>query len=238
MGNVKGALSDLERDGWTFNINFQRWPFFLKGRQPDVDHWYAKMGFPPNTERGVLEDAGKMGGQGDVPIDRLYAESGLSPRNKEATRRKIWTDTMRAHKLAQYAATESAAKGEVVWWTLGQNFFMGKETAIRPIRLDDAQLLMEVAKKADLNLEAVRNVLETDALEKEILDKVDLVHSLGIHSIPLLVFEVEELAPGSWTSHAQRSKFRKVHHGSGNMEAFRAILEELHQACSGQAPRK
>jgi predicted DsbA family dithiol-disulfide isomerase len=222
----------LERDGWKFNINFERWPFFLKGRQPDVDNWYAKMGFPSNTERGVLEDAGKMGGKSDEQIDRLYAESGLSPRNKEGTRRKIWTDTMRAHKLAQYAATESSAKGEDVWWTLGQNFFMGKETEIRPIRLDDTQLLLEVAKKANLKMEAVRNVLETDALEHEILDKVDLVHKLGIHSIPLLVFEVEELAPGSWTSHAQRSKFRKVHHGSGSKREFRTILEQLHQACA------
>merc|ERR1712125_238003 len=99
-------------------------------------------------------------------------------------------------------------------------------------------LLMEVASKADLDLEATRKVLEGITLEQEILDKVATVHKLGIHSIPLLIFEVEGLAPGSWTSHAQKSKFRKVHHGSGNMEAFRAILEELHQACSGQAPRK
>lgn len=203
----------------------------MKGRQPDVDHWYAKMGFPPNTERGELEDAGKMGGQSDVQIDRLYAESGLSPRNKQGTRRKIWTDTMQAHKLAQYAATESSEKGEKVWWTLGQNFFMGKETDIRPIRLDDTRLLMEVAEKSGLDLDAARGVLESDAFEQEILHKVDQVHGLGIHAIPFLVFEIEELAPGSWIN-APRSNFRKIHRGSGNMEGFRAILEELHRSCS------
>lgn len=232
---MKGALSQLEQDGWKFNTNFQRWPFFLKGRQPDVDRWYAKMGYGPNTERGELEDAGKMGGKGDVQIDMLYAESGLSPRNKEVTRRKIWTDTMQAHKLAQYAATESLDKGEKVWWMLGQNFFMGKETDIRPIRLDDTRLLMEVAEKAELNLERARNVLESNALEQEILQRVDQVHKLGIHSIPLLIFEVEQLAPGSWTSSPQ-GKFRKIHHGSGNMQAFRTILEELHEACSQVQP--
>lgn len=188
------------------------------------------MGFPPNTERGQLEDVGKMGGKGDAQIDQLYAESGLSPRNKEATRRKIWTDTMRAHKLAQYAATESLEKGEAVWWTLGQNFFMGKDTQIRPIRLDDSQLLMEVAEKAGLDLQAVQRVLESNALEDEILHKVDQVHALGIHSIPLLIFEIEGLAQGTWLS-APRSKFRKMHHGSGNKEAFRSILEELHREC-------
>lgn len=229
---MKGALAELERGGWKCNINFERWPFFLKGRQPDVDAWYASKGFGPNTERGEMEDAGKMGGQGDVQIDLLYAESGLSPRNTEGTRRKIWTDTMPAHKLAQYAASESSEKGEAVWWTLGQNFFMGKETDIRPIRLDDMQLLMEVATKAGLDLEAARKVLEGKALEQEILDKVSQVHKLGIHSIPMLIFEVEGLAPGTWTSHGQKSKFRKVHHGSGNKNAFRSILEELHIACA------
>lgn len=224
-------MNALELDGWKFNVNFQRWPFFLKGRQPDIDQWYAKMGFPPNTERGQLEDVGKMGGKGDESIDRLYAESGLSPRDKVATRRKIWTDTMRAHKLAQYAATESSDKGEKVWWILGQNFFMGKETQIRPLRLDDTHLLMEVAEKTGLDLGAAQKVLESDAFEREILQKVDQVHGLGVHSIPLLVFEIEDLAPGSWIS-TPRHKYRKVHHGSGNKLAFRAIFEELHQACN------
>lgn len=230
---MKGALKNLEQDGWNFNINFQRWPFFLKGRQPDVDQWYAKMGFPPDTERGQLEDVGKMGGHSDVQIDRLYAESGLSPRNKQVTRRKIWTDTMQAHKLAQYAATESNEKGEIVWWMLGQNFFMGKETEIRPIRLDDTGLLMEVAEKANLNMDAARTVLETDAFEQEILHKVDQVHALGIHAIPFLVFEIEELAPGSWIKNP-RSNFRKIHRGSGNMQDFRSIFEELHRDCLKQ----
>lgn len=114
---MKEALSGLEKDGYEFNVNYQRWPFFLKGRQPDVDQWYSKMGFPPDTERGQLEDAGKIG-KSDAQIDKLYVESGLSPRNKEVTRRKVWTDTMLAHKLSQYAATESSEKGEKVWCTL------------------------------------------------------------------------------------------------------------------------
>lgn len=214
-----------------FNIKFERWPFFLKGRQPDVDRWYEQKGFPRNTERGVLEDAGVMGGAADAGIDRLYAESGLSPRNKEGTRRKIWTDTMPAHKLAQYAATESAEKGEKVWWTLGQNFFMGKDTEIRPIRLDDTRLLMEVAEKAELDLNAARQALESANLDRDILKKVSQVHEIGVNSIPLLVFEVEKLAPGVWIS-AEASKFRKVHHGSGNKREFRAILEKLHVACA------
>ena len=46
---------------------------------------------------------------------------------------------MRAHKLAQYASTESSDKGEKVWWTLGQNFFMGKDTKIWLIQSNSIQ---------------------------------------------------------------------------------------------------
>lgn len=90
---------------------------------------------------------------------------------------------------------------------------------------------MEVAEKAGLDLRATRNVLQSNAFEEDILRKVEQVHGLGIHAIPFLVFEVEGLAPGSWVSHAQQSKFRKFHHGSGNIEEFRSVLEELHRAC-------
>lgn len=214
-----------------FDVEYQRWPFFLKGRQPDVDRWYAEKGFPPNTTRGQLEDAGKMSATSDASIDALYVDCGLSPRNKEATRQKIWTDTMQAHKLAQYAATESPEKGEIVWWTLGQNFFMGKDTDLRPIRLDDSQLLMEVAQKADLDLQAVGDVLGGSSFEKQILHQVDQVHSLGIHAIPFLVIEIPQLVSDSWTS-GKKSPYRKLHRGSGNRASFQAIFEELHRSCS------
>lgn len=172
-------------------------------------------------------------------MDTLYSQAGLSPRNIEATDSKIWTETMTAHRLAQYAATESPEKGELMWTALSRRFFMGKDTAIRPIRLDDRELLMECAVFAGLDLEKAAQVIDGGIVsEKEIYDAVDRVHAVGIHSIPVLVFEVDGMVKGagdriSWLS-GGRSPYRKIHHGSGNKGCASMVqmLQDLHQACT------
>lgn len=126
-----------------------------------------------------------------------------------------------------------------MWTALSRRFFMGKDTAIRPIRLDDRELLMECAVFAGLDLEKAAEVIDGGIVsEAEIYDAVDRVHAVGIHSIPVLVFEVEGMVKGagdrvSWLN-GERSPFRKVHHGSGSngCTSMVKMLRELHQACT------
>merc|ERR1712151_418979 len=56
----------------------------------------------------------------------------------------INTATMTAHRLCQYAASESNAKGELMWIALSRRWFMGKDTEIRPIRLDSREMRLNV----------------------------------------------------------------------------------------------
>jgi len=222
------ALNELEKEGMEFDLNYSRGPFFLKGTQEDINKWYASMGLPNDAPRWKVAQIRKMN---DAPIDNLYAEAGMSPRNSTATDTKIWTETMTAHRLCQYAATESSEKGELMWIALSRRFFMGKDTDIRPIRLDSREMLMECAEYAGLNLDEARRVLDGDAFRQDVLEKVDQVHAVGINSIPVLVFEVEGMAQGSWLRNSE-SSYRKIHHGSGNKASFRAVFQQLHAACT------
>ena len=123
-----------------------------------------------------------------------------------------------------------------MWTAISRRFFMGKDTEIRPIRVDSRELLMECASVSGLNLEKAGRVIDGEIItEKEVYDEVDKVHAAGIHSIPVLVFEVEGLASGHWISNPN-AKFRKVHHGSGNngSESFKALLKQLHSSCQPQ----
>eukprot|EP00746_Dinoflagellata_sp_MGD_P023191 gnl/MRDRNA2_/MRDRNA2_154360_c0_seq1.p1 gnl/MRDRNA2_/MRDRNA2_154360_c0~~gnl/MRDRNA2_/MRDRNA2_154360_c0_seq1.p1 ORF type:complete len:215 (+),score=49.35 gnl/MRDRNA2_/MRDRNA2_154360_c0_seq1:232-876(+) len=212
----------------TFNLTYSRGPFFLRGGKKEIDQWYASMGLPNDAPRWKVAE---IKGMNDAPIDALYAEAGLSPRNADATDTKVWTETMTAHQLAQYAATESNEKGEAIWIALSRRFFMGKDTNVRPIRLDSCEMLMECAEVAGLDLEKARQVLGSNAFKEEINKKVRDVHSVGINSIPLFVFEVQDMVKGSWLT-GQKSPYRKLHHGSGNKAAFRAVLEQLDVACA------
>lgn len=163
-------------------------------------------------------------------FDDLVAHSGLSPRNKEVTDHRISTSTMPAHRLAQYAATESNEKGELMWIALSRRWFMGKDTEIRPIRLDSREMLLECAEFAGLNMDNAERVLDGEIISDDVIHReVEKVHAAGIHSIPQLVFEVEGLAEGHWLT-APDSKYRIIHGGSGSKDTIMDCLVKLHQA--------
>jgi predicted DsbA family dithiol-disulfide isomerase len=163
-------------------------------------------------------------------FDNLVASSGLSPRNKAVTDHRISTCTMQAHRLAQYASTESNEKGELMWIALSRRWFMGKDTDIRPIRLDSREMLLECAEYAGLDMEKAKRVLDGEIISDDaIYREVEKVHAAGIHSIPQLVFEVDGLAQGDWLT-APRSQYRIIHGGSGSKESMKKCLMQLHQA--------
>lgn len=207
---------------------YSRGPFFLKGTKRDVDNWYASLGLPNDAPRWKVAEIRGLASQ-DRQTDMLYAQAGLSPRNLEGTETKVWTETLTAHRLAQYAASIAPEKGEIVWTALSRRFFEGKDTAIRPIRLDSMPLLLECAELAGLDLEETRKVLESDAFAAECLQAIDEVHAAGIHSIPLFVIEAKGKAKGNWLR-AGPSQYRELHHGSGNKDTFKAILTRMRKA--------
>jgi len=187
-----------------------------------LTHWLVdKLGLTRDASRGEtarFKPPGTM-----MHMDALMEQAGLGPTYWDSQ----YADTMDSHRLAWYAATESREKAELMWRALSRRFFEGKDTDIRPIRLDCHKLLMECAKVAGLDLDRARRVLESDMYRKEIRDTVRQMHLAGINSIPVLIFEVEGTAEGSWL-HNPDCIGRRVHHGSGNAGEFCAILQKLH----------
>merc|ERR1712232_941413 len=151
-------------------------------------------------------------------FDNLAAQSGLSPRNKDVTDHRISTSTWAAHRLCQYAATESNEKGEMMWIALSRRWFMGKDTEIRPIRLDSREMLLECAEFAGLNMVNAKRVLDGEIIsDADIHREVKKVHAAGIHSIPQLVFEVDGLAKGHWlTASVSQYPWRKWQQGESS----------------------
>lgn len=125
-----------------------------------------------------------------------------------------------------------------MWFALSRRWFMGKDTEIFPVRLDGNDLLRECAEYAGLNMENVERVLEGEIIsEEEIQEQIHRVHAVGIHSIPQIVFEVKDLANGSWREDPSllENKFRMIHHGSGSKASFKHILQQLHRSCGRAA---
>merc|ERR1711871_640506 len=101
-----------------------------------------------------------------------------------------------------------------MWQALSRRYFEGKDTQIRPVRLDNRDLLLECAEEAGLDPQEARRVLDSDMYRKEIEEVVDAMHRVGIDSIPVFCFEVEGIAEGNWLNDVQNtpSRGRILHH--------------------------
>jgi len=223
------ALKELkDEEGLTFNMSYERQPFFLRGSQENVNHWLAQLGLQPDAPRSQVMK--KMGwDQPGGGIDVLFKNAGID-RDMDVVNNCQYADTMNSQRLAMYATTVDAEKGERMWRALSRRYFQGKDTQIRPIRLDSRPLLLECAAEAGLDLKEAERVLDSDVFRKEIEEVVEKMHSIGINSIPVLCFEVDGVAEGSWLDNP-KAKGRLIHHGSGNPTEFRHILQQLHGMC-------
>jgi predicted DsbA family dithiol-disulfide isomerase len=237
------ALTELQNDGLEFKIEFRRLPFFLRGEQKNIDRMLADYGLPPDAPRGVVMEKMGMGDQ----IWKLFDQAGLD--RNDAVNTVQYADTMSSHRLGWYAASISPEKGELMWRALSRRYFQGKDTTIRPIRLDNREMLLECAAEVGLDVSEATRVLDSDAYRAEIQAVVKQMQMAGINSIPVLIFEVEGIAKGNWMqdprvgaeldsrqlarlAHNPRCRGRMIHFGSGNQEAFGSILKQLHKDCS------
>lgn len=223
------ALGDLENEGLTFDMTYSRLPFFLRGDQGVIDRWMASIGLPPDAPR--YEIAEKMNWKDDY-IDSLFAQAGLSPRDKETTRHKQMSDTLDSHRLGLYAASVNPDTSERLWTAFARRYFMGKDTRIRPLRLDNREMLLECVEEVGLDLEEARRVLDGTEYRQQILSTVEELKAVGVQSIPVIVFEIEGIAQGNWMN-ASNHRGREIFQGSGNRRDFRTILQRLHAACGG-----
>jgi predicted DsbA family dithiol-disulfide isomerase len=186
-----------------------------------------EIGLPPDAPRCQVMK--KMGWDRPGGLDVLFRNAGIE-RNLDVANNVQYADTMDSHRLAWYARSVDAEKGELLWRALSRRYFEGHDTEIRPIRLDSRPLLLECAEEAGLDLQEAERVLDSDVYRKEILEVVDAMHSVGINSIPVLCFEVEGVAEGSWLERP-KSRGRVFHHGSGNAAEFRNVFQQLHKLC-------
>eukprot|EP00746_Dinoflagellata_sp_MGD_P138430 gnl/MRDRNA2_/MRDRNA2_72083_c0_seq1.p1 gnl/MRDRNA2_/MRDRNA2_72083_c0~~gnl/MRDRNA2_/MRDRNA2_72083_c0_seq1.p1 ORF type:complete len:167 (+),score=24.55 gnl/MRDRNA2_/MRDRNA2_72083_c0_seq1:392-892(+) len=160
---------------------------------------------------------------------------------------------MDSQRLAWYASAKDPELGERMWRATSRRYFEGKDTQLKgkDCRLDNHELLLECAREAGLDQKEAKQVLADPNLHRQdILNNVEAMHRVGIHAIPVLIFEVEGICDGSWLEDPraawpdedgpqQRTKRiragskcpgREIHHGSGNKEAFKQIFSRLHEA--------
>jgi len=207
----------------TFHLSYERQPFFLRGSQDNINNWLAELGLPADAPRSKVMK--KMGWDHAT----IFENAGID-RDMDVANNIQYADTMDSHRLAWYATSVDPEKGELMWKALSRRYFQGKDTQVRPIRLDSRPLLLECAEEVGLDLDEAKRVLDSRIYRDAILEVVEKMHAAGINSIPVLCFEVDGIAEGSWLENPT-SRGRIIHHGSGNKADFCCIFRKLHTTC-------
>ncbi|MFS0654787.1 DsbA family protein [Bacillus sp. 179-C3.3 HS] len=105
----------------------------------------------------------------------------------------VLTNTFDAHQLAQYASKKG--KGHLVMGELFKAYFTdGKHVG-------DQNTLLEIAKKADLDLEEVKHVLDEQALAEAVRQDEKEARELGISAVPFFVINGKYSIKGAQPAH-------------------------------------
>merc|ERR1719436_2083278 len=103
----------------------------------------------------------------------LYKSAGLNPDKDVVNAHVQMSDTMNSQRLGRWAASISPQLGEAMWRATSRRYFEGKDTEIRPIRLDSQDLLMECVREVGLDEEEAQKVLDSDLYRADIEDEVE-----------------------------------------------------------------
>ena len=120
-------------------------------------------------------------------IDRMAAEAGLTV-DFGSTR---YTSTFDAHRLTKYAETQPGGKAD----ELGEQLFRSGFTLCA--ELADHKVLLDAARAAGLEEDAVREVLDSDAFTGDVRADEQTAHEYGVSGVPYFVIDGEYAVPGA-----------------------------------------
>lgn len=191
----------LKQTGLTDNVNVVWRSFELA---PDLR---------PNPEATIYEELGKRKGWSLEQSKQIHRQ--MEQRAKESDLTFDFTQTVpansfNAHRLL-YLAGRHGVQNEVK-----ESLFKGYFTDGQNI--DDENYLIETGRKAGINEEEVRNALQSDAIEKEVFEDIEIARKMGINGVPFFVLNRKYALSGAQSVDLFIEALEKVR-GEMSMEA-------------------
>tara|TARA_R100001143_G_C3360441_1_gene135117 strand:- start:5967 stop:6668 length:702 start_codon:yes stop_codon:yes gene_type:complete len=170
----------LKQTGLTDNVNVVWRSFELA---PDLR---------PNPEATIYEELCKRKGwsleqskQIHRQMEQRAKESGLTFDFSQT----VPANSFNAHRLLHLAGRHGV-QNEVK-----ESLFKGYFTDGKNI--DDENFLIETGRKAGINEEEVRNALQSDDIEKEIVEDIEIARKMGINGVPYFVLNQKYALSGA-----------------------------------------
>lgn len=160
-------------------------------------------------------------------FNAFKARHGLVPRadevglswTEECLSNRIQSSTLRSHRLVQWVAQNySLEVAEKLYSALNRRHFSEGGA------LNDLNVLLASAEEVGVNTTDANVFLASSQGEIEVLKAVDIVHQLGINSIPTLVIDGKYVLSGSTDYEEISETFRSIRNPSGK-QMFKDCLQ-------------
>eukprot|EP00602_Paraphysomonas_sp_CaronLab_P007948 CAMPEP_0185035476 /NCGR_PEP_ID=MMETSP1103-20130426/26918_1 /TAXON_ID=36769 /ORGANISM="Paraphysomonas bandaiensis, Strain Caron Lab Isolate" /LENGTH=218 /DNA_ID=CAMNT_0027572571 /DNA_START=187 /DNA_END=843 /DNA_ORIENTATION=+ len=205
------------------NFVLYRVPFFLEPGYIDkpADFWEThdtrmirKFGSKEEFER-VKAAHGLIPRGAEVGLDRSV---GFTQENLTLRRQ---SSTLNAHRLIYFVTQEySVSMAEELYNLLNKKHFT--ESGI----LNDTDLLLDSAEAVGADRRVCATFLESSRGKDAVLRTVDMVHELGIHSIPTLVVDGRYVVSGAARADEVANTLRQVIR-DGNSISGKRMFDEI-----------
>lgn len=182
IGNtrLKRAIKDLNLED---EIEFDIRAFELDQNAPKdvesttVERFAIKYGLSLNDAQKQVDNISKLGVEDG--IDFKYAST-------------LYTNTRDAHRLMKLAQSKNDSKLVENLSTLLFDAYFTKN-----LKLADENVLQNVSIEAGLKKEEIKEVLESDLFNDDVVRDEDIALSGGIHAVPFYLFDGKYSIPGA-----------------------------------------
>jgi predicted DsbA family dithiol-disulfide isomerase len=147
------------------------------------------------------------------------SEVGISW-DEETLSRRVQSSTLRSHRLVQWVAHHySLDTAEMLYASLNRRHFTEGGA------LNDLNLLLGAAEDVGVDTIDANTFLASSQGETEVLRAVDIVHQLGIHSIPTLIVDGQYMLNGATHYNEICDTLRSVSYPASGKQLFAECLK-------------
>jgi predicted DsbA family dithiol-disulfide isomerase len=180
LGNLNKAMAQL-KDQLNFEVHFR--PFELNpnmplGGQDAIEHLTEKYGLSVEQVKA---------NQSNIRAKAMEAGFVFHPEG----RKRVY-NTFNAHRLLYWAAKEHGPDKQAAL----KKEFLNTYFCLA-VNLDDKKNIIDAVKRAGLDPERAKNILDTDEFSKEVREEESTYINAGINSVPAIILNDQYLVQGA-----------------------------------------
>jgi len=193
LGSLEQAIEQL-KDEMTVELQFH--PFELNpgmpiGGQDTLEHLMSKYG--SNREQIIANQ---------TQIQQRAKEAGFE--FNTAIRPRVY-NTFTCHRLLHWAQSKVSLSAQ---YLLKRELFTAYFTLNE--NLDDPEVLLRAVKRAGLNENMAREVIESDQFASEVQEALAYYRTIGITAVPSVIVESKYLIQGGQSAEVFASSLRQI----------------------------